>query len=110
MFLKTASFDISYYAMLCYTTWCVDLNPASYACMVSNARGNNCPTHLLKCYNEDGRDFLLTLLQTRGGRVDHVLMNLPQSATDFLDVFIGYNSKRKAAVDEAAVSRCGCSG
>mmetsp|Transcript_4741 Transcript_4741/g.7964 ORF Transcript_4741/g.7964 Transcript_4741/m.7964 type:complete len:495 (-) Transcript_4741:65-1549(-) len=72
---------------------CNDLNPASYSCMVKNARSNNCVEPFLSCYNMDGRQFIETLLQT-ARHIDHVLMNLPQSATDFLDVFIGYNDKR----------------
>ena len=34
------------------------------------------------------RDFILSLC-SEGQRFDEVIMNLPQSATDFLDVFIG---------------------
>lgn len=37
----------------------------------------------------DGRDFI-RLLKSLGVYPNHVIMNLPQNATDFLDVFIGY--------------------
>jgi hypothetical protein len=36
----------------------------------------------------DGRDFILTMLKNNI-EFNEVIMNLPQNATDFLDVFIG---------------------
>ena len=81
--------------LICFYMY-IDLNPASYACMMKNARSNHCVQPFLTCYNMDGRLFIDALLKT-SNRIDHVLMNLPQSATDFLDVFIGYNAKRSTA-------------
>ena len=59
---------------------------------------NKC-TKLLSPYNMDGRDFILKMQQDQI-IIDHVIMNLPQNATEFLDVFIGYN-KRRNGVDSA---------
>ena len=64
-----------------------DLNPASYKYLVSNMKTNHCEKHL-NPYNMDGRDFVLSLVD-RGVHFTEAIMNLPQNATDFLDVFIG---------------------
>lgn len=63
-----------------------DLNPKSYEYMCINAKLNKV-NHLVSCYNMDGRDFV-RMLVGKGIRFDHVLMNLPGSAVEFLDVFI----------------------
>lgn len=70
-----------------------DLNPASYKYLVENSKKNHCGDNLLS-FNTDGRIFILNL-QSMGINVDHVIMNLPQNATDFLDVFIGYTVRRQ---------------
>jgi tRNA G37 N-methylase Trm5 len=70
--------------------------------MVNNARANHCAAPFLTCYNLCGRELISRLLRSPATRrLDHVLMNLPQSATDFLDVFIGYNRKRDATDAES---------
>jgi len=69
-----------------------DLNPASYKYLVINNRANKCERSL-SCYNMCARDFVLQLADT-GIDFDHAIMNLPQSATDFLDAFIGIGRRR----------------
>jgi tRNA (guanine37-N1)-methyltransferase len=69
-----------------------DLNPASYKYLVQNGKLNKCQKHL-KTYNMDGRAFVLDMC-SRGIVFDAALMNLPQTATDFLDVFIGLAQRR----------------
>lgn len=72
---------------------CNDLNPESYQGMMRNSKLNNCHAPFISCYNMDGRKFITSLLKSKPC-LDHILMNLPQSASDFLDVFVGYNKKR----------------
>ena len=43
----------------------------------------------------DGRDFVIDILQ-KDIRFSDVIMNLPQNATDFLDVFIGLYTRIEA--------------
>lgn len=69
-----------------------DLNPESYKYLEINMNKNKCK-NLLSPYNMDGRDFILKMQEDQI-IIDHVIMNLPQNATDFLDVFIGYNKRR----------------
>lgn len=64
-----------------------DLNPASYKYLTINAKANHCGARLLP-HNLDGRDFILQLL-AEGVPFEEVIMNLPQTAIDFLDVFVG---------------------
>ncbi len=82
-----------------------DLNPHSYSALSANAKMNHV-SNRLKAYNMDGREFITTvtrellddvLQRLEGGCLDgkpvtaysHVIMNLPASAVDFLDVFRG---------------------
>ncbi|KAK0083084.1 hypothetical protein PV325_009341 [Microctonus aethiopoides] len=70
-----------------------DLNPESFKWLQSNALANK--TKSVKCYNKDGRDFLKTdvrehILSRRHSNasgVEHIAMNLPAIAHEFLDVF-----------------------
>ena len=71
-----------------------DLNPESYKWLVKNRDLNGIGTKLLTCYNMDGRDFVR---EFSGGEIQYVLMNLPASATEFLDVFVGLYSVEKAS-------------
>lgn len=64
-----------------------DLNPSSYKYLNTNLKNNHCEKYL-KNYNMCGRDFILKMVN-EGILFNEVIMNLPQSATDFLDVFIG---------------------
>jgi tRNA (guanine37-N1)-methyltransferase len=69
-----------------------DLNPQSYASLLLNAARNGLSSsggESLVCHNMDGRAFIGDLL-SKGVQLNHVIMNLPQSATDFLSAFIGY--------------------
>ena len=66
----------------------LDLNPHSYHYLLQNSRQNHCESRL-RSYNLDGRDFILLLAQ-RQVVIHEAIMNLPQNASDFLDVFIGY--------------------
>jgi tRNA (guanine37-N1)-methyltransferase len=75
---------------------CNDLNPASYKYLLQNAHLNHCRLATgsdtqrgLSCYNLDGREFIRRL-RREGIAPGHVIMNLPQTAPEFLDVFIGY--------------------
>jgi hypothetical protein len=89
-----------------YCTWCTmvriyiditpiyiclfaDLNPRSYEYLVQNARLNHVHSNdSLYCYNLDGREFIYDLARRNIG-INHAILNLPGSATDFLDAFIG---------------------
>eukprot|EP00600_Ochromonadales_sp_CCMP1393_P000591 CAMPEP_0174983836 /NCGR_PEP_ID=MMETSP0004_2-20121128/17376_1 /TAXON_ID=420556 /ORGANISM="Ochromonas sp., Strain CCMP1393" /LENGTH=637 /DNA_ID=CAMNT_0016236155 /DNA_START=218 /DNA_END=2131 /DNA_ORIENTATION=- len=78
-----------------------DLNPESYKYLVRNAQQNRCALNgRLFCYNMDGRDFILKLITERVA-FEEVIMNLPQSATDFLDVFIGLHTRRRKMLQQA---------
>ena len=70
-----------------------DLNPESFKYLEMNMNKNKCKK-LLSPYNMDGRDFILKMQEDQVV-IDHVIMNLPQNATDFLDVFIGYDRRRR---------------
>ena len=64
-----------------------DLNPQSYKCLRSNAEANKVLARM-NIDNMDARDFFDATLR-RGARVTRVIMNLPASAVEFLDVFKG---------------------
>ncbi|GFH49602.1 hypothetical protein CTEN210_06078 [Chaetoceros tenuissimus] len=99
-----------------------DLNPESYKYLEINSKLNKC-NHgkkvALHTYNMDGRYFLRKLDED-GIKYDHVLMNLPAIAPEFLNVFRGwkgdYNHRpmvhvhcfaAKVGGEEEAVKRCG---
>lgn len=63
-----------------------DLNPKSYQYLLQNCKLNKVQD-LVYCYNMDGRDFVKHLV-SKGIQFNHVIMNLPGSAVEFLDVFI----------------------
>lgn len=65
-----------------------DLNPHSHAACVANKALNHVPDHLLHNYNMDARDFIRRLIAD-GVAFTDVIMNLPATATAFLDVFVG---------------------
>ncbi|ORZ17893.1 guanine(37)-N1-methyltransferase [Absidia repens] len=72
-----------------------DLNPESYDWLKVNKSHNKIPDSKLKPYNMDGRDFIQQAVQTlanaNGGdswkTFDHFVMNLPDTAIEFLDAF-----------------------
>jgi tRNA G37 N-methylase Trm5 len=93
---------------------CNDLNPASHKYLLQNARLNHCRLATtveesapgLSCHNLDGREFIRCLREA-GVAPDHVLMNLPQSAPEFLDTFIGYfRPPLSASSSESAIVEC----
>ena len=65
-----------------------DLNPQSYACLVANGKLNKGCGSRLHASNRCGRDFVRRLAAEKT-RFDHVVMNLPATAIEFLDVFRG---------------------
>lgn len=69
------------------TVYANDLNPASYKYLTINSTKNKCRN--LNCFNVDGRALVHQLQNDRIG-IDHVIMNLPKTAPDFLDAFRGY--------------------
>eukprot|EP00299_Pterocystis_sp_00344_P013494 c6615_g1_i2.p1 GENE.c6615_g1_i2~~c6615_g1_i2.p1 ORF type:complete len:229 (-),score=80.17 c6615_g1_i2:16-702(-) len=62
-----------------------DLNPHSYEALIANATRNKVSS-FVHPYNMDGRDFVRELIK-KDVLIDHVIMNLPASAIEFLDVF-----------------------
>jgi tRNA (guanine37-N1)-methyltransferase len=74
-----------------------DLNPESYRWMVENMRRNKIREGLIVPFNMDGREFVQTAFQdmwtqhtldnVRPGTFQHVVMNLPATAIEFLDAF-----------------------
>ncbi|KAK3750018.1 hypothetical protein QZH41_008671, partial [Actinostola sp. cb2023] len=78
-----------------------DLNPNSYEALLKNAKLNKVEKKIV-AYNMDGREFIRSLVQkldsnslSKGELFNHVVMNLPASAIQFLDVFIGLFSNYK---------------
>jgi len=83
-----------------------DLNPESYRWLCENVRINKVDT-LVKCFNLDGREFILNVLRndlidyvktydgSNSNRRYHVVMNLPEIAVEFLDAFSGLLSDIK---------------
>lgn len=73
-----------------------DLNPESYKWLKHNAATNKVKN--FQAFNKDGRDFLLTdvkndILQRRTANSsgsEHVAMNLPALASEFLDILPGW--------------------
>lgn len=70
-----------------------DLNPYSYKWLQKNAVINKVKQNL-QCFNMDGREFLKTIVRNdilnrrndNATGTEHIAMNLPASAIDFLDV------------------------
>jgi len=71
-------------AMKGCTVFANDLNPESYRYLKKNIQLNKV-SHKVNAYNMDGRDFV-RMLTKEGQRFDHVLMNLPANALEFLGV------------------------
>jgi tRNA (guanine37-N1)-methyltransferase len=83
-----------------------DLNPSSFTYLEVNAKKNKC-TKTLSSFNCDGRLFIIEL-QRRGIDFSQVIMNLPQSAPEFLDVFIGLSRRHNdfRGSLESSVDKC----
>jgi len=104
------------------TVYANDLNPESYKYLKMNAKLNKCNDKgkgKLCTYNMDGRHFLRKM-DDEGIRYDHVLMNLPAIAPEFLNVFRGWRGDydhrpvihvhcfaAKVEGDQEAIARCG---
>lgn len=71
-----------------------DLNPNSYEALLKNIKLNKVDRQI-QAYNMDGREFVKSMVKklsdspTEEKLFDHVVMNLPASAVQFLDVFKG---------------------
>eukprot|EP00160_Parvularia_atlantis_P015516 Unigene4463_Nuclearia_a/m.13635 Unigene4463_Nuclearia_a/g.13635 ORF Unigene4463_Nuclearia_a/g.13635 Unigene4463_Nuclearia_a/m.13635 type:complete len:434 (-) Unigene4463_Nuclearia_a:77-1378(-) len=71
-----------------------DLNPQSHEALESNVQLNKL-TGKVRCLNLDARAFLRQVLRERhsadaaGKLAHHVVMNLPATAIEFLDAFVG---------------------
>ena len=72
-------------ALLVYAN---DKNPVSYEYLLKNSVRNKCVN--LVCANHDAR-YYAQKLQNDAVMIDHVIMNLPASAPEFLDAFSVYN-------------------
>lgn len=89
-----------------------DLNPNSYEALVKNAKLNKVQKNI-KAYNMDGRVFVKKMVKSLVDKsgfgnemFNHVVMNLPASAVQFLDVFKGLFSdyKDRFTVDDSSRS------
>jgi tRNA G37 N-methylase Trm5 len=112
-------FGIPLAKMSLFHVHCNDLNPASHKYLLQNATLNHCRLATsgdarqpgLSCYNMDGREFIRKL-RREGIAPDHVIMNLPQTAPEFLDVFIGYfrlhsaGDNSDSGSSESSVNEC----
>lgn len=97
------------------TVYANDLNPASFKYLEMNKKTNKCDN--LHCYNMCGRAFVHHLCD-RGIEFQHVIMNLPRSAPEFLNAFRGFTGKtlprvhvhcfggKDAEEDDQAIQRC----
>ena len=93
-----------------------DLNPDSYKALKHNIAINKV-SHKVHAYNIDGRHFLKQIfnLNSNNGvsspdentisKVNHVIMNLPAIAVEFLDVFKDTSCNR---LDESVMIHCYC--
>lgn len=80
-----------------------DLNPESHKWLLENARINKV-TKLLLAYNKDGRNFLKDevkkdILERREKNMpgsEHISMNLPALAVEFLDIFSSWANIQEA--------------
>ena len=83
-----------------------DLNPDCYNYLNDNIKYNKIPNNMIKTYNMDARDFIKNFIEKSKKiinndednldnifpydiHIDHIYMNLPKDAIEFLDVFIG---------------------
>lgn len=76
-----------------------DLNPDCYKSLIGNAEMNKVVKNI-RCFNIDAREFIRKCISSAKGnshendipfetKIDHVYMNLPMDAIEFLDVFKG---------------------
>lgn len=90
-----------------------DLNPKSYEALCENIDLNHVGK-VVKPFNMDGREFMRHMVSlwrddaTGAPDCDHILMNLPASAHEFLDVFRGLYKSRKATMATSSLPTIHC--
>ncbi|PVV02685.1 hypothetical protein BB560_002856 [Smittium megazygosporum] len=87
--------------------WANDLNPASYSSLLDNIKSNKVQKSVFP-FNLDGRTFIRqsfeNLLKNENRTFDHVVMNLPATALEFLDAFIGVYNDFESTILDSVVS------
>lgn len=88
MFAGVGPFAIPAAAHKKCTVYANDLNPDSYHALIANAALNKCT---VKAFCMDAREFARKMFfeEKNPVQADHLIMNLPASAHEFLDVFKG---------------------
>lgn len=80
------------------TVYANDLNPESIRYLCQNATANKVERRI-KQFNMDGRDFVRHVFgKSSKVHFDHVIMNLPASAHEFLDVFLELETERPPTI------------
>uniref|UniRef100_A0A6B2LHN2 SAM-dependent methyltransferase TRM5/TYW2-type domain-containing protein n=1 Tax=Arcella intermedia TaxID=1963864 RepID=A0A6B2LHN2_9EUKA len=88
-----------------------DLNEHCYNALLENAKANLTSRKIsnLKAYCLDGREFLQTAVNeiccTQKKAINHIFMNLPKTAFEFLDVLIGLFPED---IDTLPIIHCYC--
>jgi tRNA (guanine37-N1)-methyltransferase len=85
-----------------------DLNPDAVSCVIKNAESNR--VHL-ETFNMDAREFVKTLVRSgklSSNRTNHVMINLPEIAIEFLDVFVGLFDSDDSLGDKEFRIYCHC--
>jgi tRNA (guanine37-N1)-methyltransferase len=85
-----------------------DLNPDAVSCVIKNAESNR--VHL-ETFNMDAREFVKTLVTSgklSSNRTNHVMINLPEIAIEFLDVFVGLFDSDDSLGDKEFRIYCHC--
>ena len=82
MFAGVGPFSIPA-AKKCSAVYANDLNPQSVKYLNENAKLNKVQEKI-RTYNMDARDFVRRLVRDEHVKIDHVIMNLPASAVQFL--------------------------
>lgn len=75
-----------------------DLNPVAFHSLANNAEINKLS---IQCYNMDGRDFIRKMaadILSNPSKPVHIIMNLPASAVEFLDVFHNLNIQSRPTI------------
>jgi len=86
-----------------------DLNPDCFNYININAKRNKIPSKSLVTFNMDAREFIKSVISVSNNdyvdnpfnsvpkdtKVDHIYMNLPKDALEFLDVFVGLFNNSK---------------
>lgn len=65
-----------------------DLNPESFASLTKNCKLNHVENNV-HCFNMDAVEFLKHLFKMETSKFDHIIMNLPATAVEFLDACKG---------------------